>query len=72
MSKAERNYGINDLEGLAVVWAIQHFESYNNGMQFKTIKDHSALKTLKEKLILTGRLLKRAEKFMEYDFNIVY
>ena len=26
LSKAERNYGITDLEGLAVLWAISHLK----------------------------------------------
>ena len=61
LSKVERNYGITDLEGLAVSWAISHFETYINGMHFTVITDHSALKALKDKSILTGRLLRRAE-----------
>ena len=57
LSKAERNYGTTDLEGLAVIWAIQHFESYIHGMHFTIVTDHSALKALKDKSKLTGRLL---------------
>ena len=49
LSKAERNYGVTDLEGLAVIWAIQHFESYIHGMHFTIVTDHSALKALKDK-----------------------
>ena len=43
LSKAERNYGITDLKGLAVSWAISHFETYIHGMHFTVITDHSAL-----------------------------
>ena len=50
LSKAERNYGITDLEGLAVSWAISHFETYIHGMPFTIITDHSALKALKDNL----------------------
>ena len=71
LSKAERNYGITDYEGLAVFWAISHFETYIHGMIFTVITDHSALKALKEKSVLTGRLLKRAEKLLKYNFDIV-
>ena len=28
LSKAERNYGITDLEALGVVWAAKHFRAY--------------------------------------------
>ena len=68
LSKAERNYGITDLEGLAVPWAISHFETYIHGMHFTVITDHLALKALKDKSFLTGRLLRRAEKLLGYDF----
>ena len=45
-------------KGLAVVWAIQHFEPYINGMKFTIVTDHSALKALKDKANLSGRLLR--------------
>ena len=41
-------------------------------MQFTVITDHSALKALKDKSLLTGRLLQRAEKLLEYDFDVIY
>ena len=41
-------------------------------MHFIIITDYLALKALKDKLILIGRLLRRVEKLIEYDFNIVY
>ena len=41
-------------------------------MNFTIITDHSALKALKDKSILTGRLLRRAEKLLEYDFDVIY
>ena len=51
---------------------IRHFETYIYGMSFTVIIDHSALKALKDKSILTGRLLRRAEKLLEYDFDVAY
>ena len=72
LNKAERNYGITDLEGLAVSWVISYFETYIHGMNFTIIKDHSALKALKDKSLLTGRLLRRAKKLLEYDFDVIY
>ena len=41
-------------------------------MHFLVITDHSALEALKNKSILTGRLLRRAEKLLEYNFDIIY
>ena len=72
MNEAERNYRITNLKGLAVLWAISHFETYIHGMNFTVISDHSALKALKDKSILTGCLLRRAEKLLEYDFDVIY
>ena len=72
LSKSERNYKITDLKGLAVSWATSHFETYIHGMHFAVITYHSDLKALKDKSILTGRLLRRAEKLLEYDFDVVY
>ena len=53
-------------------WAKSHFETYIHGMHFIVITDHSALKALKDKSVLTGRLLRRAEKLLEYDFDDIY
>ena len=41
-------------------------------MHFTVITGHSALKALKDKSVLTGRLLKRVEKLLKYNFDIVY
>ena len=41
-------------------------------MHFTIKIDYKALKALKDKLIFPGKLLRRAKKIMEYDFNIVY
>ena len=67
LSEAEHNYGITDLKGLAVSWEISHFKTYIHGMQFTIITDHSALKVLKDKSLLSSRLLQRAEKLLEYN-----
>ena len=48
-NEAEQNYRITDLKGLAVLWAISHFETYIHGINFNVIADHSALKALKDK-----------------------
>ena len=41
-------------------------------MHFTVITDHLLQKALKEKSVLTGRLLCEAEKLMEYNFDVVY
>ena len=36
------------------------------------ITDHYAMKAFKDKSLLTGRLLGRAEKLLENDFDVIY
>ena len=46
LSPAERNYGVTDLETLAVVWAMQHYRAYLYEHKVTVITDHSAVKTV--------------------------
>ena len=46
LSPAEWNYGITDLETLAVVWAISHFRHYLYGQQVTIYTDHTAVKSV--------------------------
>ena len=41
-------------------------------MHFTIITDQMALKELKEKSVLIGQFLRRAEKLLKYNFDIVY
>jgi hypothetical protein len=47
LTGAEVNYCPTDLECLAVVWEIRHFNKYLQLQPFKVVTDHSALKYLK-------------------------
>ena len=42
----ERNYGISELETLAVVWGIQHFHAYLYGHHVTVVTDHTAVKAI--------------------------
>ena len=46
LTAAERNYGITELETLAVVWAITHFHSYLYGQEVTVYTDHSAVQAI--------------------------
>lgn len=46
LSPAERNYGVTDLETLAVVWAMRQYRAYLYGHKVTVITDHSAVKTV--------------------------
>ncbi len=48
LSNPEKNYGITDLETLAVVWSISHFHAYLYGNDVTVYTDHSAVKPVLE------------------------
>jgi hypothetical protein len=40
---AQRNYSVTDREALAIVWALQHFNTYCEGHKYTVLTDHQAL-----------------------------
>ena len=46
LSPPEINYGVTELETLAIVWAMQHFNAYLYGHVVTVITDHSAVKSI--------------------------
>ena len=55
LTPAEKNYGITELETLAVVWGITHFRSYLYGNTVRVLTDHSAVKSVLEMSNPTGK-----------------
>lgn len=41
----EKKYGVTELEGLGVVWAVKHFRPYLYGYHCDLYTDHEALKS---------------------------
>lgn len=54
-SPPERNYGITDLETLAVVWSLSHFKPYLYGQQVKIFTDHTAVKAVLQNPAASGK-----------------
>ena len=52
----ERTYSASELEGLAVVEAIHHFEVYLFGASFTVVTDHKALIHLFSSTVLNAKL----------------
>ena len=72
LQKHERNYGISELEALAVVWATKHFHVYLYGHKCKVLTDHSALKSLLNTPHPSGKLARWGLALQELDLDIVY
>lgn len=72
LSSAETNYGITDLEGLAVIYSTQKLKPYLLGKQFKIILDHCALCVLNKRTPHSSRLRRWAILLSEFDFEIIY
>lgn len=72
VSKAEENYGISDLEGLAIVYSLNKLRPYVLGKKVKLLTDHCALCILKRGKPNSARLNRWAILLSEYDLEIVY
>ena len=56
LSPAEKNYSVTELEALAVVASIQHFDVYLYGTTFMVVTNHRALSFLDSAKLLTGMI----------------
>ena len=69
-------YSINELELLAIVWAIEHFKNYIYGVQFKVIPDHKAimsvLKPNRGNKTFSSRLTRWVERLLPFEFEVVH
>ena len=46
-NKHQKNYDTTDREALAIVWALEHFNTYCEGHKYTLITDHRALEFIK-------------------------
>ena len=68
----ECNYGVTELEGLGVVWAIKHFRHYLFGHHCEVFTDHEALKALLNTPQPSGKLARWGMALQELDLRIQY
>ena len=68
----ERRYSATELEGLAVVAAVQHFDAYLITHPFVIETDHRALVFLNSAKHVNGRLARWAMKLQPFFFQIRY
>jgi len=72
LSKHEQQYGITELETLAVVWGLRHFRAYLYGHRVTVITDHAPVKALLNTRHPSGKLACWAESVAELDVEILY
>ncbi len=76
LCRAEKNYAINELELLAVKWAIEHFKFYLLGRRFQVETDHKALVAVlgrkSSNREYSSRLTRWRMRLLPFEFDIVY
>ena len=68
----ERTYSASELEGLAVVEAIRHFEVYLFGASFTVVTDHKALTHLFSSTVLNAKLWRWALYLQQFSISFRY
>ena len=66
----EKNYGITELEGLGVVWAVKHFRPYLYGHTCDVYTDHAALTSLLNTPQPSGKLARWGMAIQELDLHM--
>ena len=72
LQQHEANYGISELEALAVVWATKHFRVYLYGHPCDVYTDHEALQALLNTLHPSGKLARWGMALQELDLHLYY
>ncbi len=72
LSGAQRNYSAQELEGLGVYEAINHFSFYLYGQRFKVVTDHKGLVNMREGRQENRRIHNWCLKLAMYDFEVEY
>ena len=76
LSNFESNNSINELEFLAIVWAVEHFRNYVYGGHFKIISDHKALRSVlkpnRGNKTFSSRLTRWVDRLLPFDFEVVH
>jgi hypothetical protein len=71
-NSAQENYNTTNKELLAIVDALQAFETKLLGIKFTIITDHKALVYLMTKPLATGRLARWIEHMQMFEFEILH
>lgn len=72
LQKHEQNYGVTELEALAVVWGVKHFHPYLYGHRCDAYTDHKALNSMLNTPQPSGKLACWGMTIQELDLHIHY
>ena len=72
LSQSESNYTATELECLAVIRSIEHFNIYLEGQHFTIVTDHSALQWLLKFSSSKRRLYKWSKDLSLYTYDVVH
>lgn len=74
LNQHQENYSASELECLAVVEAVEHFDAYLSGNKepFKIITDHQAIENIFMKAPLKSIYFRWSRRLSPYDFNIYH
>lgn len=72
LTKAERNYGVGELELLAVVRALKEFRPYLEGAEFSVCTDHANLRYLQTQIPPSKRYARWLEFLQQFAAKITY
>lgn len=72
LHKSEKPYSTPEKECLAVIWALEHFRPYIEGLHVTIFSDHSSLRWLMSRPNLSGRLARWSLRLQDFDFDVVH
>ena len=74
LSSVESHYSQTDIEGLALVWAIEHFRLFLLGTEFDVVTDHKALEAIfnNPKSKPPARIERWIIRLQPYNFRVIY
>ena len=74
LSSVEKRYSQTDIEGLALVWGIEHFRMFLLGSEFDVITDHRALEAIfnNPRSNPPARIQRWMLRLQLYNFRVIY
>ena len=72
LGPAEKRYGVTDREALAIVWALEHFNTYCEGHKYTAVTDHAALRYMLNNKDKTPRMHRMVARLSPYEITLTY